>query len=303
MYNRVSMKLPRLHSDDSIAIAAPAGPFQSEAFQDGLEQLYQYGAQLFHRGDIEEKHPSLPYLAGSDERRLAELNQFLEGDYWQAILFARGGYGTQKLLPHLTKKIIPKIVVGSSDLTSLLLYLWEIHQIPSFYGPMVAPHLGRSKNALHLLRALTHPTHLLKKPLVAKEILKKGSTEGVLIGGCLTLILSSLGTPWEINTDNKILFLEDTFEEPYKIDRMLTQLQIAGKLKKIRGLVLGTFRLKTQYFPPDIKKVFLDFFATATFPILWGVRFGHHPEPELIPIGGKARIEGNQLILTENIIR
>jgi muramoyltetrapeptide carboxypeptidase len=119
------------------------------------------------------------------------------------------------------------------------------------------------------------------------------------MGGCLSLIVSTLGTPYEWDTKDSILFLEDTHEEPYAVDRMLTQLKQAGKFRGVRGIVLGTFRLRGVLFPNKIREVVLDCLRDFRGPILWGVRFGHCPDPLIIPFGVPGKIDGKRLLITK----
>jgi len=291
------LKPSPLKKGDTLGIAAPAGPFKKSLFLKGVQQLKKVGFQVHYSKNI---FSQKNYLAGSDQRRSHELNSLLSGPT-KAILFARGGYGTQRILPLLTKKIRPKVVVGSSDLTILLNVLWQHHKLPSYYGPMVAPHFNFPKNAQRLKKMLTDPHSLFRQSLKAREILKKGQAEGRLIGGCLSLLVATLGTPWEVETKNSILFLEDTQEQPYAIDRMLTQLWQAGKFRSVKGIVFGTFRLGKSLFLPQTKSVIRDCLKNFKGPILWGIPFGHCPQPLFIPLGGKGKISRDRLIITEGI--
>lgn len=281
-----------------IAIAAPAGPFDRGRFLRGVSLLKKAGFRVAYEKNIFSKKA---YLAGDDTRRARELNRALADPKTGALLFARGGYGCQRILPLLRNRCSPKVVVGSSDLTVLLIHLWKRFGMRSYYGPMVAPHLILPKNVERLRRALTDSLFHAKQKLIAHKIIRPGKASGRLVGGCLSLLVSTLGTPWEIDTDNSILFFEDTHEEAYAIDRMLTQLEQAGKLKKIRGIVLGTFRQKKILFPAPVEAVFRKKFRHFRGPVLWGLRFGHCPDPLLIPFGGEGRIEGKRLILTRGV--
>ena len=292
------MKLKPLHKADLVGIAAPAGPFDHKAFLKGIGILKKAGLKLRYRRTIFSKKE---YLAGADQRRTAELNSFLKDPKVRALLMARGGFGCQRILPLLKGRCSPKVVIGSSDITILLLHLWQRFRLPSYYGPMVAPHFTHPENVRRLVRALTDPQFSKKQRLIAKKTICGGKAEGRLIGGCLSLLVSTLGTPWEVNTKGSILFLEDTNESPYAIDRMLTQLEQAGKLKGVRGIVLGTFKLARQFFPSEVESVFREKFKKFKVPILWGVRFGHHPKPLFIPLGGKGRIVGKELQITQGI--
>lgn len=294
-------KLKPLKKGDLIAIAAPAGPFERSDFLKGVSLIERVPFRVAYWKGIFSRSRLLPYLAGDDHRRSEELLHHLSDPESKALLIARGGFGTQRLLPLLPKKCEPKVVVGSSDLTVLLNCLWKKYGLPSYYGPMVAPHLYRRENASRLGRALTDPSFFKRQRLMAKEVIKPGKGEGTLIGGCLSLVVSTIGTPWEFETKGSLLFLEDTNESPYMVDRMLTQLEQAGKFKSVRGLILGTFRLGKTFFPPEILAVFRERFRDFPGPILWGMCFGHHPRPLLMPFGGRGRIEGRELIITQGI--
>ncbi len=292
------MKAEPLQKGDLVSIAAPAGPFNRTRFRKGVSLLKKAGFRVsFEKGIYARRD----YLAGDDRRRASELDRSLSDNHSKAVLFARGGFGCQRVVPFLRKKCHPKIVVGSSDLTVVLIHVWKRHRLPSYYGPMVAPHLIDPKNVKRLFRALTDPQFHRKQSITAKKVLKPGRASGRLVGGCLSLLTATLGTPWEVEIGDDLLFLEDTHEEAYAVDRMLTQLEQAGKLKKIRGLILGTFRQKQILFPKSVEQVFRDKFKSFRGPILWGIRFGHCPDPLFIPFGGKGRIQGNRLIVTEGI--
>lgn len=292
------MKLKPLKKGDGIALAAPAGPFGRRRFLRGISLLKKSGFRVSFRKDIFSRRG---YLAGDDRRRASELAWTFADPRTKAILFARGGYGCQRLLPLLSIRPRPKAVVGSSDLTVLLNFLWKRFRLPTLYGPMVAPHLILQKNVSRLARVLTERDGIKRQGLTARRILRRGTAEGRLVGGCLSLVVSTLGTPWKIETQGTILFLEDTHEEPYQVDRMLTQLEQAGKLKNVRGIVLGTFRQGKVLFPPAIEKVFREKLKSFRGPVLWGLRFGHCPDPLILPLGGRGRIEGRRLVIREGI--
>ncbi len=166
---------------------------------------------------------------------------------------------------------------------------------------MVTPHLTTRQSVRRLALLLTDRSATQRQRLVAKKILRPGRAEGRLIGGCLSLLVATLGTPWEIETDRSILFLEDAHEEPYAVDRMLTQLEQAGKFRSVRGLVFGTFKRGKSLFPGKIEKVIREKFSKFKGPILWGLRFGHCSDPLYIPLGGVGRIEGRRLMIEKGI--
>jgi len=283
---------------DLIAIAAPAGPFDRKRFQKGVALLKKAGFGVAFRSDIFARKA---YLAGEDRRRARELQEALEAPF-SALLFARGGYGCLRALPLLNHlKVSPKIVMGSSDLTVVFIHLWQKFRMPSYYGPMVAPHLTDPKNVARVAKALTDPDFFDRRPLKARAILRGGRASGKLLGGCLSLVVATLGTPWEIDTKGCILFLEDTNEEPYAVDRMLTQLEQAGKFKGVRGIVFGTFKQRDVLFPASIRNVVREKLKNFPGPVLWGVRFGHCRDPLIVPFGGDGRIQGNCLVVTRGI--
>lgn len=287
------MKKPiALKPGDTIGIAASSSPFDPAEFQKGVETLKHMGFQVYHRPDIfERKH----YLAGHDDRRAAELIELIENPQIKAILFARGGYGMMRLLPFLDRhkfKAKPKIILGYSDLTTLCLYLEQKLGWVSFYGPVVAKDLSSNLNDAtrnSLFQALTQ-----KKPLGPFHFpnmftLKTGKIRGTLVGGCLSLVVASLGTPYEIDTKGKILFLEDTNEKPYAVDRMLTQLVLAGKLKKLKGILLGNFVNGGE--PDHFREMAEDVLKDFQGPILFDFPAGHGPTKITLPFGVKVEMD------------
>ena len=280
-----------------IGIAAPAGPFERGKFLRGVRNLRKAGFRVVYgRGLFARRR----HLAGDDRRRSRELNRLLADRRIGALLIARGGVGTQRVLPTLGK-IAPKIVVGLSDLTVLLAALWKKYRLPSLYGPMIATQVVHPQTARHLAKILTRPGALEGQKLAAKKIFRPGEARGRLVGGCLSLVVSLIGTRWEIDTKGSILFLEDVDEPAYRIDRLITHLEQAGQLKGVRGIVLGTFRLGKDHFPREIGELLRERLKNFKGPVLWGLRFGHCPNPLILPFGGIGRIEGRRLRIEKGI--
>jgi muramoyltetrapeptide carboxypeptidase len=291
------LKPTLLKKGDLVAVAAPGSPFDRERFRKGTSLLKKKFKLVWTKNIFSREN----YLAGNDRRRAAELNRFLKDPKIKALLFARGGYGCQRLLPFLKGSVSPKVVIGSSDLTAILNYLWKKFRLVTFYGPMVAPHFTNPKNVARLTELLTDPNYLSKQKLPAKKILHPGKAQGTLVGGCLSLIVAGLGTPWEMETEGKLLFLEDINEEPYKIDRLLTQLEQAGKFRGVKGIVFGTFKMGEDLFPAAIESVIREKLKNFKRPILWGMNFGHCKDPLFIPFGGQGKIVGKRLVITRGI--
>src|SRR3990172_8242451 len=228
---------------DRVKIIAPSSPFEQENLKKGILWLKRIGVQAKYDKGIFEK---VRYLAGSDRRRAEEINSAFADPQIKALFCARGGYGAMGTLPFLDLKIIkknPKIFLGSSDVTVILNYLTLRTGLVTFHGPMIASlrfSQGPTKMTENfLIKALMSKKAIGEIKCNGLKSLKKGIGEGITIGGCLSLLVSTLGTPFEIETKNKILFIEDIGEQSYRIERMLMHLKMAGKFQKIKGIVFG----------------------------------------------------------------
>lgn len=291
LYDETKMKKPHaLKLGDTIGIAASSSPFDIVEFKKGVTALENMGFRVIYRQDIfDKKH----YLAGNDKRRMSELVEMLENPEVKALLFARGGYGMMRLLPYLEEHRFstpPKIILGYSDVTTLLIYLYQRLDWVTFYGPVIRD-LGVNtceETKKSFLQAISQENPLNFQYPEAIP-LKPGQAEGPLVGGCLSLVISSLGTPFEINTKNKILFLEDTNEKPYAVDRMLTQILLAKKLKDVKGIVFGSFANGNQpdHYQETIEDVLHDFKG----PILFNFPAGHGKTKMTLPLGVPVRLD------------
>ena len=296
------MKRPkRLKQGDKVGVAAPAGPVDPKILKKGLRALERMGFN-----PVLGKHVLARdrYLAGTDEQRAEDLNGLFGDPEIKGIFCARGGYGSNRVLLGLDSSIIrrnPKVFVGSSDITLLLLFLVQQCSLVTFHGPMVAGNFGRypMPKSKHQFSEILFGNRVSKR-LTAKgsHVFKSGIAEGRVIGGCLTLLCRSLGTPWEVKTRNKILLLEDVNEPLYKIDGMLWHLKQAGKFNGVRGIVFGEM-VNCQSFGPDrrnkesgsFKGILRDVFANGSFPILTNFPSGHGREMLTLPMGVEARLD------------
>lgn len=269
-----------------IGIAAPASPFDKKLFQKGIQVLKKLRFKVHFRRDIFARER---YLAGSDKRRAQELTALITDKKIGAILFARGGYGSQRIIPHLNLKILKKNrkpIIGFSDLTALLTFLRQRGGFPTLYGPVVTQ-LGNnpSKRTLRYLKGyLTSKKTPSPLDLKRCEILSKGKAKGELVGGCLSLIVSSLNTPYALKTRNKILFIEDTNEKVYTLDRMLTQLKNSGALKRVKGILIGTLDTADGN-ARAVKAMLKDVFKGFKGPIVFGIPCGHTKDFISLPFG------------------
>src|SRR5438128_4594093 len=237
------IKPPALQPGDTVGIVAPASNIQRELLEAGCETLRRLGYKPFYFDSIFDQDL---YFAGSLERRTGELEEMFVRDDVRAVLCARGGYGSNYLLGAFDlKKIVshPKIFVGYSDNTTLLTHFSDSAGFVTFHGPMLTKDFARADGVDWVsweaaLSGLSHWELDLGADSGVKPLVE-GSAEGILYGGCLSMLVASLGTPYEIRTNDTILFLEDVAAKPFQIDRMLMQLKLAGKLADVRGIIFG----------------------------------------------------------------
>lgn len=293
------IKPKALTKGGTIGIVSPAGPVDPGELDRAVKRLTGMGFRVVLGDSVLERWR---YLAGPDGARAADLNKMFRRPEVSAILCARGGFGTARLLDHLDEAAAtanPKIVVGSSDVTLLLNHLHQRFGWITFHGPMAAPNFGRTPSALTeewFTRILSGD---LSRPVMAFEgttALRGGVAEGRLAGGCLTLLCSSLGTPYEIRTEGSILLLEDVDEAPYRIDRMLVQLKAASKFRGVRGVLFG--KMPGCHPPPEagfrLEQAVSDILRDYDIPILFGFPAGHGGEQVTLPLGARVRLNAER---------
>src|SRR5579863_556807 len=289
------IKPPALRKGDTVGVVAPASYFPRQDFEAGCDALRQMGYKPVYDDSIFDRDL---YFAGSVERRTRELEEMFARPEVKAIVCVRGGYGANYLLSSLDiNKIVahPKIFVGYSDLTSLLTYLCDAAGMVTFHGPMVAKDFAKpgGVDAASWQAALGGENRwpLEFGPNSGVKSLMQGSAEGVLYGGCLSMLAESLGTPYEIRTDGTVLFIEDVAAKPYQIDRMLMQLKLAGKFNAVRGIIfgemLGCTQSPTQGY--TLEDVVMRVVGSLRIPVAYGVRSGHVSKGNItLPIGVSA---------------
>jgi muramoyltetrapeptide carboxypeptidase len=299
-----------LKPGDTVGIVAPAGPVERKDAPAGAVATLE---RLGFRVRFDERiFDSVRYLAGSDKARAEELMRYFESPDIRAVVPLRGGYGCARLLPLLGEKRLRqhcKLFMGFSDLTTLHLYFRRRFGWATIHGPMAVSaslaNLGGEEET-HLLRLWTDPEYLPQYSFAQMETWHPGTAEGRLVGGCLSLVLASLGTPYEIQTEGKILFLEELGEPPYRIDRMLTQLSLAGKLEGLSGFILGSFHecVPTQgdYTADDVLRELL---GKLQIPILAKFPAGHGPLNWAFPLGLPVRLDADRRVieLLEPLVR
>ncbi len=287
---------PALRAGDTIGIVAPASNIKREDLDAGCERLQQAGYRPFYLDSILSRDL---YFAGSVERRAKELETMFARDDVRAIVCARGGYGSNYLLPALNLAAIkahPKIFVGYSDLTSLLACFSGSRGFVTFHGPMVtkdwAHKDGVDLPSWQAVLGGTAPTLKLHAES-GMSGLCDGEAEGLLFGGCLSILVASLGTPYEMNAVGTILFLEDVAAKPFQIDRMLMQLKLAGTLDEVRGIVFGEMRdcIQTANQDYTLQEVIMRIVSPLRIPVAFGLRSGHVAGRNItLPIGVQARL-------------
>lgn len=285
-----------LKPGDTIGIVAPAGPIVNrEALAAGIEAIERMGFRVSWN---ERALQSFRYFAGKDAERAQELMQYFEDPAINGIIALRGGYGCSRLISLLEEKRLRshcKVFMGFSDLTTLHLFFRKRFGWVTFYGPMAAtPALGNISAAEqdHLQSLWTNPEYRPTLDFPDLESWVPGLAEGRVVGGCLSLITASLGTVYEISTEGKILFLEDLGEPPYRIDRMLTHLHLAGKLGSVAGVILGSFiDCDTDPENGPLKETLMDIFERLQIPVLANFPCGHGHVNWAIPLGIKVRLD------------
>lgn len=285
---------PALKSGAKIAIAAPGSSFEREKFERGIEAVRARGFEVVYDESIFDKHG---FLAGVDERRAAELNRYFADPGVDAIFSVRGGYGSGRLYEKLDLEALrrhPKIFVGYSDLTALHSLIWRGIGLVTFHGPLVASDLAdpedrESPDSLWRTLAGNADSANWSDALT----LKGGQARGRLLGGCLSLLVTTIGTVAEPDTTGAVLLLEDTNEAPFRIDRMLNHLYQAGKLQEIAGLVFGCFAGAACKEADERRTVEVlgEWAERLAVPAIAGFPTGHSRPNITLPLGIKVRLD------------
>lgn len=302
-----------LRKGSKVAVFAPASPAEQLEVTAGLAELRRLGYEF-----TPVQFPSSEgYFAGSTAYRLDAFVKAARHPEIAALFALRGGYGATYLLDHnLAAQLLePKCVIGFSDLTSLQIYLWQMAGWVTFHGPMVTSGLNRGADDSDgydehsFLQAVGNCDSGWEIPLAGKT-LARGVAEGRLLGGCLTLVETTLGTPWELDTTGSILVLEDCGVRPYQVDRALMHLKQAGKLKGVQGVVLGDFpdSEPTAKGSPSVLQVCERILSPLNVPVAFGAAIGHTRRAMLtLPLGVRARLissgEGRLEILEPAVVQ
>jgi muramoyltetrapeptide carboxypeptidase len=291
------LKPRALQPGDSIRILSLSSPVHEDRLQRGLDELTHLG----YRSELDRDAVLARdgFFAGSHAHRLQALQQALAELETSAIFFSRGGYGASYLLDCLNTLSLtsPKMLCGYSDVTSLQLFLWRKFRLVTIYGPMVASGFDHGADAAdgydsHSFLSAVTQSHSGWSIDLAGESIVAGTADGVLLGGCLTLVETALATPWELDTAGAILVLEDRGMKPWQVDRAFLHLKQAGKFRGVQAIVLGDF---PECEPPagseSVRDVARRVLTPLGIPLVWGAAVGHTQRPKrTLPLGVQARL-------------
>jgi muramoyltetrapeptide carboxypeptidase len=297
--NRAPKKPKALVSGSRLGVFAPASPAPAVDMIAGLTELKRLGFQVVANQDTKAEG----YFAGSSLERVGGFQAAVNSDQVEGLIALRGGYGSNYLLDYKLEKSLasPKCLIGFSDMTSLQIYLWQKCGWVTFYGPMVAaglnsgPGVTKGYDENSFLQAIGRTQAGWKLRLRGEPMLT-GKATGRVLGGCMTLLEATIGTPWELETRDSILVLEDRAMKPYQVDRVLMHLKQSGKFEGVRGIVLGEFPESEPSVAgaPTVREVCARILRLLGVPLIFGAPLGHTPRPMLtIPMGIKATLDAD----------
>lgn len=299
---------PALPRGGTLGIVAPASPVDPEALERGREVLHGWGFRTVLGEHLMDRYG---HLAGQDADRAADLHAMFLREDVDAIICARGGSGSIRLLSHLDYDLIaahPKPFLGYSDITSLQMALLRKCRLPTFFAPMVTSDFakGSRPECVELLWRMVceaEPAGELRDPRCAEAVtLVGGVAEGPCVGGTLSLVVPTLGTPYEVETDGCVFFFEDVHEHPARIERFLTHLLLAGKLDRVTGFLIGNVPYeaddeeRARYLTAE--QVYRDLLAPLGKPMVCGWPHGHDPSPVTLPQGIPIRLDADRKSVT-----
>jgi muramoyltetrapeptide carboxypeptidase len=313
------LRPPALKPGDTIAFVAPAAPGELAPLRAYAKRLESAGYKVLIPKDIERRYA---YLAGTDEERAAELNAMIRDPNVRAIFPCRGGYGLTRILDRIDYAALrnnPKIITGFSDLTALHLAVARKARVITFHAPMPMRDLWQADKEKFAFAAKSFARavfadqykkgetgYTVAVPEDAKPVKVVGGTaRGRLLGGNLTLICATLGTPYAIEPKGAILFVEDVNEAPYRVDRLLSQLRLAGVLDAVAGVVVGNFSVKEASDAKEIDRVLREYFGALKVPVVMNFPVGHIPRNATLPHGALVELDADQAVLRvlENPVR
>jgi muramoyltetrapeptide carboxypeptidase len=308
-----SIKPPRLRKGDTLGLVTPGSYISEKELEDSVKSLEDLGFIVTYSEKILDRNG---YFSSPDNKRADDLNKMFERKDVKGIVCARGGYGCSRILPLLDYDLIknnPKVLTGYSDVTALVCGIFAKTGLVCFHGPVGISTFNEfsvkyfDDVLINPKKRLTLISEYDEKDWEGKNItpIKSGKAEGELTGGNLSVVVSLIGTEYDIDTSGKILFLEDIGEEPYSIDRMLTQIIQAGKFENAKGIALGVFKdCESKKESPSfdssfsLMEVFFERLGNLGIPVIYGLSFGHIKNKFTIPLGVNAELDVDNQTLT-----
>jgi muramoyltetrapeptide carboxypeptidase len=317
--NKILLRPNRLKRGDTIALITPGSYISEHEMEESINNLQNLEFKVVYSGRLMQKNG---YFSATDEERAADLNEMFERKDVQGIMCARGGYGCTRILPFLDYELIsnnPKPFVGFSDVTALHFALYKNSNLVTFHGPVATSTFSRfsTNNFNEVLFEPRDELELINSGTgnnfnpYGITTIAEGRSEGELIGGNLSIVVSLIGTEYDVDFSGKIVYLEEFLEEPYRVDRMLTQMLQAGKFKKAEAIALGVFKLcePNKSNPAfdvsfSLMEVLKDRLGNLGIPVVYGLSFGHVVDKFTLPFGIKAELntETIQLKLLEHAV-
>lgn len=298
-----------LKQGDKVAITAPSSPVSDEKLEMSVESIKFLGLEPVVMPSC---HMSHGYLAGPDKQRAEDINIAFSDDAIKGIFCLRGGYGTTRLLPNLNFEIIknnPKVFIGYSDISSLHFNINQKCGLITFHGPMPTTdyrvHEGFTNDSLRTCLFAPEKLKTIGNPEGEEIIaLREGFAKGTLVGGNLSLMASTLGSPYEVDTKGKILFIEDVDEIPFRLDKMLTALSLAGKFRDCEGIILGTFeRCEASDHPSlSLREIFEEVVLPWNKPTILNLRAGHIYPQSTLPMGAEVSFDAKDGIKNISVV-
>jgi muramoyltetrapeptide carboxypeptidase len=291
------LRPPRLQPGDRVAVLTPASPCPSQEIEAGCSVLETLGLQVTANAGGEGSFPR--YLAGSDDCRAARFNESLKDPALKALLCARGGYGSLRILPRLSYAELhhsPKAIVGFSDLTALLFACHLKANVVCFHGPTVSTLASAAPETVQSFWTALSSNKPMSFKFPTAVCLRPGTAVGSVLGGNLTTLCHLIGTGFLPPLSERILFLEDRGEPLYRLDRMFTQLIHSGSLAGVAALMLGDFTDCSSR--EELNELVLERLIATSFPIISGIPVGHGTENLTLPLGLTATLEAKAGILT-----
>lgn len=289
---------------DTVGVIAPAGPVDEEKLNKAIPFLENLGLHVKLGAHVLKNNG---FIAGTDEERLTDFHNMIADPFIKAVFCARGGYGTGRIAHRIDYDLIkenPKIIWGYSDITYLHTAIRQQTGLITFHGPMIASDVSSEQFDVRSARSFDqlfrpHPI-TYDETISPLRVISQGSAKGTLVGGNLSVLMSTMGTPYEIDVKDSILFIEDIGEEPYQVDGLCNQLRQSGKLEEVAGIVIGDFRSRTldqTVRSEAFDFIFAHYFSNVNIPVISGFQFGHCFPNIGIPLGTEAIVSSEPIRL------